>query len=265
MKVLDIPLFPTGVNPPQSPFNERGRIEGLPLFQRGTKGASSFIPRYLGLVPYQEALALQHQLVQQRAADTIADVLLLLQHPAVFTTGRFRGESELVASREQLEREGIEVVPTNRGGSITFHGPGQLVGYPIFDLRELGIGVREYVWNLEEVVIRVLAGRGIGGRRRAGYPGVWAGEYKICSLGIHVARHITMHGLALNVSPDLRYFDYINPCGLKGVRMTSMSNVLGHPLTCEEIVPEVVEAFSGVFGLEPKPLAGKDAYRHFEF
>ena len=205
---------------------------------------------YLGRVPYEPALRLQQRLAQERAANRIPDVLLLLQHPPVFTIGRFRGRSEIVAPLEVLNREGIEVFHTSRGGSITYHGPGQLVGYPILNLKELELGVRDYVHKLEEVVIRVLADFGIVGERNPQHPGVWLGDKKVCSLGINVSRHITMHGFALNVNTNLKHFDYINPCGISGVVMTSISKVLGHPIEVEATTNPLVSHFSAVFGVK---------------
>lgn len=211
---------------------------------------SECLVSYLGLVPYETAFKLQVQLAEFRAQDKIPDVLLLLQHPAVFTIGRFRGENEIIASLKILTREGIEVFNTNRGGSVTYHGPGQLVGYPILNLRELGLGVRDYLWRLEELIIRLLADFAVIGKRNDNYPGVWVGNEKICSLGINVSRHITMHGLALNVATNLKHFTYINPCGIKGATMTSISKVLGHPVDIEETIEPMLQHFSNVFGVK---------------
>lgn len=208
------------------------------------------LANYLGLVPYEPALRLQERLAQARAENRISDVLLLLQHLPVFTIGRFRGESEIVAPPEVMRREGIEMFQINRGGSITYHGPGQLVGYPILNLKELELGVRDYIRRLEEVIIRVLADFGIVGQRNPQYPGVWLGEKKICSLGINVSRHITTHGFALNVSTNLRHFDYINPCGIRGAVMTSMSEVIGHPVDVLATTAPLLKHFSAVFGVK---------------
>lgn len=208
-----------------------------------------FLAGYLGLVPYESALRLQERLAQARAENSIPDVLLLLQHPPVFTIGRFRGQSEILVSPEMLSREGIQVFQTNRGGSVTYHGPGQLVGYPILNLKEVGLSVREYVWKLEETIIRVLADFGIAGRRDPRYPGVWVGKKKIGSLGINVSHHITTHGFALNVSTNLRHFDLINPCGITGVAMTSICEELGHPVEMETVIQPLINNFAAVFGV----------------
>ena len=212
---------------------------------------------YLGIVPYERALKLQQRLMQARAEGNIPDVLLLLQHPPVFTIGRFRGEEDLIAPSETLTQEGIAVFHTNRGGGITYHGPGQLVGYPILDLKESNLGVREYIWRLEEVAIKSLLALGIQGHRVAKYPGVWVGERKICSIGIHVSHYITTHGFALNVTNDLRYFEYIRPCGLASEVITSVSELLGHPVGVETIIGSLLHSFSETFGLSCKQGDGK--------
>jgi len=212
---------------------------------------------YLGIMSYELALQLQEMLVQARAEDKIPDVVLLLQHPPVFTTGQFRGEDEIIAPPEVLTQNRIDIFHTNRGGSVTYHGPGQLVGYPILNLKENRLGVREYIWKLEEVIIKLLLAFGIQGYRIANYPGsVWAGKEKICSIGIHVSRNITMHGFALNVNTDLRHFGYINPCGIKGEVMTSLSKILGYPIEIEDIIDTFLASFSEIF--ESKHKRGLD-------
>lgn len=206
---------------------------------------------YLGLIPYEAALKLQQMLVQARADGSIPDILVLLQHPSVFTTGRFQGEEDIIVPAERLIREGIAVFHSNRGGSVTYHGPGQLVGYPILDLKENGLGIREYIWKLEEAVIKLLSTLGIKGQRVERYPGgVWVDGEKLCSAGIQVGRYITMHGFALNVSTDLRYFDYIKPCGINGITMTSISKLLGYCVGVETIIEGLLRAFSETFGLK---------------
>lgn len=209
-----------------------------------------YVADYLGVIPYEPTLKLQKILVQARAEGKIPDVLLLLQHPPVFTTGRFRGEKDIVVSSNALTQEEIAIIPSNRGGSITYHGPGQLVGYPIINLKENGLGVREYIKKLEAVIIKTLLALGIQSHRVTKYPGVWVGEEKICSVGIHVSRYITMHGFALNVNTNLRHFEYIKPCGIKGVVMTSISKLLGHPVEVETIIGSLLHSFSETFGLK---------------
>ena len=207
------------------------------------------IAPYLGIVKYELSLKLQQRLMQARAEGKIADVLLLLQHPPVFTIGRFRGEEDIIVPPETLAREGIAVFHTNRGGGSTYHGPGQLVGYPIFNLKEKGLGVREYIWKLEAVIIKLLLALGIQGHRVAEYPGVWVGEKKVCSMGIHVSHYITTHGFALNVTNDLRYFEYIRPCGLASGVITSVSELLGHRVEVETVIGKLLRSFSETFGL----------------
>ena len=209
----------------------------------------SCIAPYLGMVPYEVALNLQQELKQARAAGKIGDVILLLEHPPVFTVGRFKGGGDVIVPPEILAREGIAVFRTDRGGGITYHGPGQLVGYPIINLKENGLGVREYIWRLEATVIKTLLALGIQGCRLAGYPGAWANGKKVCSIGIHVSHGITTHGFALNVATDLRYFDYIRPCGLKGEVMTSISELAGHAVEIREVIDTLLPSFSEVFGL----------------
>ena len=202
------------------------------------------VATYLGIMPYGCALKLQQRLLQSRAEGSIPDVLLLLQHPAVLTIGRFRGQEDIIVPLERLAQEGIEVFHTNRGGGITYHGPGQLVGYPILNLRENHLGVREYIWKLEEVIIKLLLALGIQGYRVTRYPGgVWVGEKKVCSVGIRVNHYITMHGFTVNVSNDLRYFEYIRPCGLRGEVMTSLLELMGRPVEVETIAGNLVEAW----------------------
>lgn len=216
------------------------------------------IADYLGLIPYELALKLQQGLTKARAEGNIPDVLLLLQHTPVFTIGRSRGEKDIIVPPEVLAQKGIAVFHTNRGGSVTYHGPGQLIGYPILNLKENRLGVREYVWRLEEVIIKLLLALGIRGRRVANYPGsVWAGNKKICSIGINVSRYITMHGFALNVNTDLQYFEYINPCGIKGNVMTSISELLGTPTGVETIIGDLLGSFSEVFELQCEQSDGK--------
>jgi lipoate-protein ligase B len=209
-----------------------------------------YLADYLGIIPYEHALKLQQRLTQARAEGSIPDVVLLLQHPPVFTIGRFRGEEDIIVPPEVLAQQEIAIFHTNRGGSITYHGPGQLVGYPILNLKEHGLGVREYIWKLEEVIIRLLLNLGIQGQRVAEFPGsVWVGEEKVCSIGIQVSHHITMHGFALNVNTDLRHFEYINPCGIKGNVMTSLSKLLGYPIKIAAITEPLLDSFSATFGL----------------
>jgi lipoate-protein ligase B len=217
----------------------------------------------LGFMEYEEALCLQNHLVQARGEGKIEDTLLLLQHPPVITMGRSGKMQNLLVSETTLQEEKVQVFRTDRGGDFTYHGPGQLVTYPILDLRPLGLSVPGYVWNLEEVVIRVLARFGISAGRVEKLRGVWVGQEKIASLGVHLSRWISKHGVALNVNTDLTPFRWINPCGITDRRITSMAKVLGRPLPMEEIESFTLEAFAGVFGfsLYEKPLEKLEPYR----
>jgi len=203
----------------------------------------------LGLIDYREGLLLQEKLLNSRKSGAIADVLLLLQHPSVFTIGRSGIVENIIVPKETLVKEGISVFHTNRGGDVTYHGPGQLVSYPILNLREDGLTAHQYVWNLEEVVIRTLADFGIGGQRVSGQRGVWVGEEKVCALGLRVRGEVSMHGFALNVNTNLKYFTYIIPCGITGVSITSVSKLLGHEVEIDEIQKSLLRHFSQVFRL----------------
>ena len=204
----------------------------------------------LGLVEYNEALRLQDELLRDRFTGNVPDVILLLQHPPVLTIGASEGKQNITVSKDTLANEGIEVLHTDRGGNITYHGPGQLVGYPIFDLKTRGRDIHQYVRNLEEVIIRTLCDFSITGHRNSKYPGVWVGREKICAIGIRVAsRWCTKHGFALNVNNDLKYFSYIYPCGITDMGVTSMSQLLGHELRIEDVISSILRHFSLVFNV----------------
>ncbi len=177
----------------------------------------------LGIVPYRAAWALQRRLVEARQADVIPDVLLLLEHPHTFTIGRRGNENEVLTPPERLAALGATVVEVDRGGQATYHGPGQLVGYPILDLRRRDRDVHRYLRGLEQALIDALRESGIPARRAAGKTGVWVGDRKIASIGVRFSRWITSHGFALNVTTDLSYFSHIVPCGLPAVTMTSVA------------------------------------------
>ncbi len=199
----------------------------------------------LGRIGYGEAFQLQKALVERRKAGQICDQLLLVEHPHVITLGRNGKESNLLAGEEALRRAGISYFETDRGGDITYHGPGQVVGYPILDLREWKRDVVAYVRALEEALIRTLAVFGIRAGRLEGLTGVWVEGKKIAAIGVHISRWITSHGFALNVTTDLSYFQYIVPCGLSRP-VTSMAE-LGVKPESRELVAALVENFSGVF------------------
>jgi lipoyl(octanoyl) transferase len=209
--------------------------------------------RRLGTLDYASALALQQQLVEDRRHGRVGDTVLLLEHPPVITLGvRNRGSrAHVVVSDDELAREGIAVHETGRGGDITYHGPGQLVGYPILDLRPDRCDVHKYVRDLETVLIEALAGVGIEGRRLEGKTGVWVGpdgrEDKIAAIGVRISRWITSHGFALNVSPNLRHFALIVPCGIAGRGVTSLEAVVGRRVPMAEVEAAVMAAMQHVF------------------
>lgn len=185
--------------------------------------------RRLGVVPYAEALAMQRALVEERRADRIPDLLLLLQHPPVITLGvkGDGGRANIVATEEHLAGLGIEVCETGRGGDVTYHGPGQVVGYPILDLRPDRCDVHRYVRDVEEVMIRVCADYGVTAGRIKGKTGAWIGDEKIGAIGVRISRWITSHGFAFNVSTDLDHFTLIVPCGISDGGVTSLERVTG--------------------------------------
>jgi lipoate-protein ligase B len=208
----------------------------------------------LGLVDYQKAWDLQLALVSGRHRGEIdRDLVLMLEHPAVFTLGRRGGREHLLIPEEKLEHAGIPIVQVERGGKITYHGPGQLVAYPILNLARLKIGVADYVTALEEVMIQTCAGWGITVDRNEANRGVWVGRKKIGSIGIAVRRDICFHGMALNVDPDLDPFCWVDPCGLEGVSMTSMQQELDKPVGVQKVKRSVTAAFAAVFNVRLQP------------
>ena len=202
-----------------------------------------------GRLPYGDAWALQRALLAARQADQIADTLLLLEHPPVITIGRAGHAANILIPREALAARGFEVFEIERGGDVTYHGPGQLLGYPILNLRALDEDVVRFVRLLEATLIRVLETFGIEAARRRGYPGVWVGEAKIAAIGVAVKRKVTMHGFALNVDPDLEHFALINPCGL-GKPVTSVARLLGRHVELAEVHPAVRRAFAEAFQVD---------------
>lgn len=201
----------------------------------------------LGRMRYADALDLQRRLWRLRAEGRIADRLLTVEHDPVFTIGRRGSLDNLLVSEEALRAEGIELFEIERGGDITYHGPGQLVAYPILDLREYDRDVRKYVGGLEEAILRTLDAFGIVAGREAGRPGVWVEGRKIASIGVHVRRWVTMHGLALNVEIAASHFAMIRPCGLD-VRTVSMADLLGDVPSLGAVCEVLVDRTSEVFG-----------------
>jgi lipoyl(octanoyl) transferase len=213
----------------------------------------------LGTVDYATGLRLQQRLVELRKAGRIGDVLLLLEHTPVITLGRNAKASNVIAPPELLTQRGVEVFECDRGGDVTFHGPGQLVGYPIFDLRGFPssdgkrktLGAVEYVRRLEEVLIRTCADFGVPAKRIAGLTGVWTTsdrkEAKIAALGVHISRAVTSHGFALNVNTDLSFFDLIIPCGIESKPVTSIAKELGKQVPLQDVAHSISRNFGLVF------------------
>lgn len=206
----------------------------------------------LGLVPFEEALELQKALHQERAQGLRGDLLLLLEHPHVLTIGTGGRAENILLDAENLKATGVPVYRINRGGDVTYHGPGQLVGYPILDLRLLGRDLHLYLRSLEEVFIRLLSELALEGRCVPGRTGVWVGEEKVLALGIGVRRWVSMHGFALNVEPDLGYFELINPCGIRDAGVTSLKVLLGETPPMEELKEALLRHFGDVFSFEPR-------------
>lgn len=204
--------------------------------------------RRLGQVPYAEGLELQRALVEERRDGRIPDTLLLLQHAHVVTIGvKKEGRSHILATPERLSSLGVEVFETGRGGDVTYHGPGQLVGYPIVDLNPDRRDVHRYVRDLEEVMIRVCAGYGVTAGRVQGFSGAWVGDTKIGAIGVRISRWITSHGFAFNVTTDVAFFDLIVPCGIADRGVTSLAAQLGREPSMGEVEDRFVEQFAAVF------------------
>ena len=194
----------------------------------------------LGFNEYSKTLGLQRKLMKLRQKGSIEDLLILVEHNHVYTLGRSGKESNLLLDKESLRKKGIEFWEIERGGDITYHGPGQIVGYPIFDLTNIKKDVHHFLRNIEEVLIRVLKEYGIDGKRIKGKTGVWVRGEKIASIGVKISRWITWHGFAMNVNTDLSYFDDIILCGLKDAKPTSMERLLGKELDMEEVEKKIV-------------------------
>ena len=205
--------------------------------------------RKLGMMPYTDALEIQQTLVRQRRDNEVPDVLLLVEHPHVVTLGvnaRHR-LSNLLVTPSQLSGIGVELHDVTRGGDVTYHGPGQLVGYPILDLRPDRCDVHRYVRDLETVIMRTVLTFGVRSNRIPGLTGVWVGDNKLAAIGVRFSRWVTSHGFALNVSTDLTYFDLIRPCGIDGKGVTSLSRITGSRISCESVENALIEEFGSVF------------------
>jgi lipoyl(octanoyl) transferase len=206
------------------------------------------VVRRLGRVPYGRGLELQAELVAERQAGRIPDQLLLLEHDPVFTLGRNARQENVLFPAEALRARGFEVFETGRGGDVTYHGPGQLVGYPILELPPERRDVHRYVRDLEELMIRTCADYGLAARRVEGLTGAWLGEQKVGAIGVRIARWVTSHGFALNVGTDLSAFDLIVPCGIRGRGVTSLERAIGRPLQVEDVMDRLTVHFAALFG-----------------
>ncbi len=218
--------------------------------------ARELVVERLGRVPYARGLSLQQHLVSERQAGRTGDHLLLLEHDPVFTLGRNARRENVLFPAELLRQRGFEVFETGRGGDVTYHGPGQVVGYPILQLPEERRDVHRYVRDLEEVMIRVCADYGVLAGRVAGLTGAWVGADKIGAIGVRIARWVTSHGFAFNVSTDLSAFDLIVPCGIRGRGVTSLERLLGRQLPVAEVMDRLAAHFLEVFeraAVAPRP------------
>ena len=215
----------------------------------------------LGLLGYAEACALQKRIVAARKAEAIEDVLLLCEHPHVITQGRNGKREHLLVSARVLRQKGMEYYETSRGGDITYHGPGQVVGYPIVNLGAIRRDVVWYVRTLEEAMIRATAEFGITAERVAGKTGIWVragnSEEKLAAIGVHISRWVTSHGFAYNVSTDLRNFDLIVPCGIADRKATSLEKLLGRSIEEKEVAPRIAKHLGELLGLETKEASKK--------
>ncbi len=214
---------------------------------------------YLGQRLYGQVWDLQEKIRKEILEGRLRGHLLLVEHPPTISLGRGEPGTNVLFDHETLKARGFDVVETNRGGMVTYHGPGQLVAYPVVDLRTFKMGVKQYVHALEETMIRMLAEFGIAAARKDGSPGVWVGTKKIGSIGIHVRKQISIHGLALNVCTKLSHFNVITPCGISGVQMTSIQNE-GKDVSWDRALEVFVNAFASVFGVRPERIQKEPLY-----
>ena len=215
----------------------------------------------LGLVSYSDAWALQQRLAAARKSGLIDDVFLLCEHPHVITLGRNANRQNLLASEQVLRQKAVELHSTNRGGDVTYHGPGQIVGYPILNLAGIKRDVGWYVRTLEEAMIRASADFGATAYRVPGKTGIWVqaggSEEKLAAIGVHISRWVTSHGFAYNVSTDLRYFDLIVPCGIADRKATSLEKLLARSVSLEEVKPRLTRHLTDLFSLTPRPTSSR--------
>jgi lipoyl(octanoyl) transferase len=204
----------------------------------------------LGCTDYKQCWDLQQRLLERRVTREVGDLLLLTEHNHVYTIGKGGDDDHLLANEEELRSKGVAVYHNDRGGDITYHGPGQLVGYPILDLNNYYLDLHRYLRDIEQVIIRTLAGYGVRASRDTDYTGVWVGTDKICAIGVKTSRWVTMHGFAVNVNTELSHFGRIIPCGIFEKGVTSLKQLLGHEVDLNEIGERVAAEFGLVFGAE---------------
>ena len=211
-----------------------------------------FLVYRIGLIEYEIACRLQKYLYHKRLDEKIHDVLLLLEHPPTLTIGKSGRLENILVSANQLRQNGVSLFSTERGGDVTYHGPGQLVAYPIISLTQRGRDVHAYVYDLEEVVISTLKDFSINAERDKSHAGVWIQNEEVAAIGLHIRKWVTMHGFALNVNPDLKNFSLINPCGFSDRQATSMSRILGRSISMEAVIDRIIVHFSNVFNTPVK-------------
>ena len=206
---------------------------------------------FLGKCEYRKALEIQYKLLEKRQKGEIEDTLIIVEHPPVITLGNQAEKSNIIVSEEYLKQQLIDIIETNRGGDVTYHGDGQIVGYPIIDIKNSKIGVRDFVNGLEEVFIQLLKEEfGIDAGRSPGHTGVWIGNNKILAIGLAVKRGVTMHGFAFNVNTNLEHFNFIVPCGITDKGVTSVEKILGKAYSIDEMNKKVVDYFVRVFNYQ---------------
>lgn len=212
----------------------------------------------LGRTKYADAWELQKQIFTARLAQRIGDVLLLTEHDHVYTLGKAADDNHLLAKDEELSKKGVDVFWIDRGGDITYHGPGQIVGYPIIDLNQHYNDIHRYLRDIEEAIIRTLGEYGIAAGRESEFTGVWVKDEKIAALGVKVSKWITMHGFALNVSTDLSYFDRIIPCGIFHKGVTTLRNLLGKEIVLEDVHKKLINHFASLFHWDVKQISREE-------
>ncbi|MFZ5752723.1 MAG: lipoyl(octanoyl) transferase LipB [Bacillota bacterium] len=216
----------------------------------------------LGKMDYKEALSIQEHLLKLRQQDLIEDTLLLLEHPPVLTMGVRGSRSNIIIPEEVLKAQGVNIYQVNRGGDVTYHGPGQIVGYPILDLNKHGRDIPDFFRKIEETFIQLLKEEyGITAGRNSKYPGVWVGEEKITAIGCAVKRWVTMHGFAFNVNTQLEHFRWINPCGITDRGVTSLQKILGYPEELQKVNEQVVRYFCKIFNVQPEIIDKQKLYQ----